>query len=63
MRLLIFSALALSLASATSSIAQANFTTNSQTAAKFGVHEIALVGIGAAANPLDTLASVAFAVA
>lgn len=38
----------------------ANFTTASQTAAKFGVHEIELTGNGSVANPFDTEATVTF---
>jgi len=37
-----------------------NFTTGSQTARKFGVHEIELTGNGNVANPLDTIAVVTF---
>ncbi|MBI5771366.1 MAG: DUF5060 domain-containing protein [Verrucomicrobia bacterium] len=38
----------------------ANFTDAGATAAKFGVHEIALRGDGAVANPFDTIAIVTF---
>lgn len=38
----------------------ANFTTGTDPAVKFGVHEIVLTGDGTVANPLDTVATVAF---
>ncbi len=38
----------------------ANFTTGTDPAVKFGVHEIALTGAGSVANPFDTLATVQF---
>jgi hypothetical protein len=38
----------------------ANFTTGSDLAVKFGVHEIALTGEGSVANPFDTRATVTF---
>lgn len=37
-----------------------NYTTGTESAAKFGVHEIELTGDGAVANPFDTLATVTF---
>lgn len=38
----------------------ANFTTGTDTAAKFGVHEIVLAGNGSVTNPFDTIATVKF---
>ncbi len=38
----------------------ANFTTGTQTAVKFGVHEIVLTGDGSVANPFDTVVTVRF---
>ena len=38
----------------------ATFSTNTQTAVKFGVHEITLTGDGSVANPFDTIAMVTF---
>lgn len=38
----------------------AHFTTGTDSAVKFGVHEIALTGDGSAGNPLDTVAMVTF---
>ena len=38
----------------------ANFTTGTQAAAKFGVHEIVLTGNGSVVHPFDTLAAVKF---
>ncbi|MHB8901406.1 MAG: DUF5060 domain-containing protein [Thermoguttaceae bacterium] len=38
----------------------AHFTTGTDTAARFGVHEIVLTGDGSVANPLDTVVTVTF---
>lgn len=38
----------------------ANFTTESNSAVKFGVHEIVLDGAGAVGNPFDAVATVTF---
>ncbi len=38
----------------------ANFTTGTDTAARFGVHEIVLSGDGSVANPFDTVVTVTF---
>ncbi len=43
-----------------SPLAAANFSSGSQSAAKFGVHEITLAGDGRVDNPFDTLATVTF---
>ena len=43
-----------------STTSAANFTSGVETAAKFGVHEIALAGDGSVTNPFDTIATVKF---